>query len=229
MTFTFKSALAATLVASSAFFPSIASAQVAGIATADPLIAIVKAKALGAGYKQIETSYAAYYPQLETKANEIIALQKQLDTNKDNQLSDAEVDAAKKAKNPVLAQIEAKQKESSDLQTPIILARFFVIENITAKYDAALKSVVAAKKINVVMNPNSIVYAPPTIDITQAITDSLDATIPTVPSTPPANWRPTSQNTSEIYQQIAQILEAAARQQQAQQPATPPAAQPQGR
>jgi Skp family chaperone for outer membrane proteins len=230
MTKFIKSAVAAALLAAPMMVSGNAAAQVAGIASADPLIAIAKAKALAAGFNSINTSYASYYTQMDAKSTEIVAMQKQLDVNKDNQLSDDEIAAAQKAKNPVIASIQAKQAELNKLQEPIVLAQYFVIEGITAQYDAALQSVVTAKKISMVLSPEAIIYTTPAGNITQDVTNALDARVPSVAVTPPANWRPTSRQTVTLHQQIMQLLQASAQQSAAQRPApTPPAAQPQSR
>lgn len=210
-----------------------ASAQVSGIATADPTIAIARAKALSAGYQQIQTTYDSYIKQIDGKSAELQTIQKQLDINKDNQLTDAELKAAQDAKNPSWASLVAKQNEINTLREPIIIAQHFVIQNISEQYNAAQQKVITAKKINLIVTPDSLVWAPATADVTTAITEEIDKVIPVVATTPPANWQPTRQ-TAAIHQQIQQLLLASARQQAAQQAAAqpaanPPAAQPQTR
>lgn len=232
MTKIINTVLAAAIVIAPMMVAAGAQAQVAGgIASADPLIAIAKTKALGAGFNQINTSYATYYTQMDAKSNEIVALQKQLDTNKDNQLSEAEIDAAQKAKNPAITAIQAKQAELNKLQEPIVLAQYFVIEGVTAQYDAALQTVVTAKKLSMVLSPEAIIYSTPAGNITQDVTSALDARVPSVAVTPPANWRPTSRQTAQLHQQIMQLLQASAQQSAAQKtPAAKPAVtQPQSR
>jgi Skp family chaperone for outer membrane proteins len=220
-----KITVAASAIATAAFLSVNASAQVSGVAVADPTIAIAKAKALGAGYQQVQTTYDAAIKQIDAKNVEITNFQKQLDTNKDNQISDAEVKAAQDSKAPALTSIVTKQNEVEALRQPIILAQHYVIENISAQYEAAQQKVVTAKKVGIIVSPDSIVWAPQSADITPDITAELDKVVPAVATTPPANWRPTRQ-TAAIHQQIQQLLLASARQQAAQQPA---AAQPQGR
>ncbi len=225
-----KSIISVALAAASIMVSGSASAQVAGgLASADPLFAIAKAKALTAGFNQINTSYASYYTQMEAKTNEIVAMQKQLDVNKDNQLSEDEIAAAQKAKSPVIQSIQTKQAELNKLQEPIVLAQYFVIEGVTAQYEAALQSVVAAKKISMVLSPESVIYSAPAGNITQDVTNAIDSRVPAVAVTPPANWRPTSRQTVQLHQQIMQLFQASAQQAAAQKPATPPAAQPQSR
>ena len=225
-----NTAIVAALLSAAAAVP--ATAQVAGIATSDTSVAIARSKALGTAYQQIGTQYTAVAQQMQTKRQEINTLNAQLDTNKDKELTQAELDVAIKAKSPVLAQIDAKQKEINTLQDPIILAQLFAVEQIAMKYEAAQQAVITAKRINVILAPDAFVWAPESVDVTAAITAELDKAVPSVPITPPAGWRP-SRQIGQLYQQIQQLINVAAQQAQAAAarppaPATP-AAQPDSR
>ena len=210
-----------------------ATAQVSGIATAETSVAIARTKALGSAYQQIGTQYAAVVQQMQTKRQEINSINVQLDTNKDKELTQAELDAAIKAKNPLLTQLDAKQKEINTLQEPIILAQLYAVEQVAVKYEAAQQAVVAAKKISVILAPDAFVWAPEAVDVTSAITAELDKAIPAASITPPAGYRP-SRQIGALYQQIQQLFNNAAQMQAAQaaaaQPrAAAPAAQPESR
>lgn len=210
-----------------------ATAQVSGIATAETSVAIARTKALGTAYQQIGTQYAAVVQQMQTKRQEINSINVQLDTNKDKELTQAELDAAIKAKNPLLTQLDAKQKEINTLQEPIILAQLYAVEQVAVKYEAAQQAVVAAKKISVILAPDAFVWAPEAVDVTSAITAELDKAIPAASITPPAGYRP-SRQIGALYQQIQQLFNNAAQMQAAQaaaaQPrAAAPAAQPESR
>jgi Skp family chaperone for outer membrane proteins len=228
-----KNILAAAFLSAAAISVP-ASAQVAGIATADTAVAITRSKALGTAYQQIGTQYAAVAQQLQAKRTEINNLNAQLDTNKDKELTQAELDVAIKAKNPLLTQLDAKQKEINTLQEPVFLAQLYAVEQIALKYDAAQQAVITAKKINVILAPDAFVWAPEAVDVTAAITAELDKVVPSVPITPPAGWRP-SRQIGALYQQIQQLINAASQQAQAAaaqaRPAAPasPAAQPESR
>ena len=228
-----KNILAAAFLSAAAISVP-ASAQVAGIATADTAVAITRSKALGNAYQQIGTQYAAVAQQLQAKRVEINNLNAQLDTNKDKELTQAELDVAIKAKNPLLTQRDAKQKEINTLQEPVFLAQLYAVEQIALKYDAAQQAVITAKKINVILAPDAFVWAPEAVDVTAAITAELDKVVPSVPITPPAGWRP-SRQIGALYQQIQQLINAASQQAQAAaaqaRPAAPasPAAQPESR
>lgn len=206
-------AVAALLSAAAIAIP--ASAQVAGIATADTSVAIARSKALGTAYQQIGTQYAATAQQMQAKRTEINNLNAQLDTNKDKNLDQAEVDAAVKAKSPLLAQIDTKQKEINALQDPIIRAQLYSVEEIAKRYEAAQQAVITAKKINVILTPEAFVWAPDAVDVTTAITAELDRAVPSVGITPPADWRPSRQGAA-LYQSIQQLFNNAAQLQAAQ-------------
>ena len=226
-----KNIIAATFL-SAAAISAPASAQVAGIATADTAVAITRSKALGTAYQQIGTLYASVAQQLQAKRAEINTLNAQLDTNKDKELTQAEIDVAVKANSPLLKQIDTKQSEINTLQDPIVLAQLYAVEQIALKYDAAQQAVITAKKINVILTPDSFVWAPEAIDVTPAITAELDKAVPSVTITPPSGWRP-SRQIGALYQQIQQLISAATQQAQAaaaaQARSAAPAAQPESR
>lgn len=227
-----KKAITAITLAAATLPMTSANAQVAGIATADTVQAIVQAKAFGLAYRQIGTTYQTYSQQIQTKSQEVNSLNAKLDTNGDKVLDQAEVDAAVKAKNPVLQQIDQKNLEIQQLQLPIAKAQIFAIEAIAKQYDAAQSAVVKAKKINVILAPDAFLYAPKAVDVTPSIVAELDKLLPTVPTTPPAEWKPSRQGAA-IHKQIQTILGQAARiqaAQAAQQKAqAQPAAQPSSR
>lgn len=215
-----NSAFAAALLSAAAFAVP-ASAQVNGIATADTSVAVARSKALGTAYQQIGTQYASFAQQMQQKRKEINDINVQLDSNKDKELTQAELDAAIKAKNPLLTQIDTKQKEINQLQDPIIKAQLYAVEQIAMKYEAAQQAVITAKKINVILAPDAFVWAPDAVDVTTAITAELDKSVPSVAIAPPADWRP-SRQVGQLYQQIQQLFDTAARVQAAQAAAAQP-------
>jgi Skp family chaperone for outer membrane proteins len=223
-----KAATALLLAGAAMAYANTASAQVSGIATADIARAIINAKALGAAYQQIGTTFSGNAGLIQAKQKEMVALQKQLDTNKDNELNQAEMDAAAAAKSPAFVALGAKEEEINQLQAPAIRAQIYAIEMISAKYAAAQQQVITAKKISVILAPDAFLWAPPTVDITGDLTVAIDALVPSVATTPPANWQP-SRSSVGLYQQINQMIDNQARlqaAQAAQQKAATPAATP---
>lgn len=199
-----------------------ASAQVAGIATASPEIAIARAAARNTGYQQISTAYQAQITQASTLRQEVNTLQQSLDTNKDNQLSEAEVQA-----NPsVVQQIQQKEQQVQQIIQPITIAQTYVLDQLAREWDPSLQQVVAAKKINLLLSPDAIQWGPPSVDVTSDIVAALDQRKPTVTTTVPAGWQP-SQQIVQLHQAIQRVMMAAAQQQQAQTQTQQPApAQP---
>lgn len=204
-----------------------AAAQVAGIATTSPEIVIARAAARATGYQQIQTQYAAQITQIGTVRQEIQTLAKSLDTNNDNQLSDAE----RNAKPAVVTQIGQKEQQINTLAQPITIAQTYVLDQLAREYDAARQQVVTAKRIQVMLSPDAIQWAPPAVDVTNDMVAALNTRKPTVTVAVPAGWQPTRE-VYQLQQAVQQILVAAAQQQAAQSqpgaaaPAAAPAAQP---
>jgi len=214
-----KSALAAGLAMTAAIasVPAPVAAQVNGMATSNPTMAILRAAARTNAYQQINTTYAANIQQVNQLNTEITNLQISLDTNKDNQLSDAEITA-----NPtVVQQIQAKEQQAATATQPIAMAQYYAIEQLMNDYVNARNQVLASKKVSVLIAPDAIQYAPDGFDITTDIVAAIDSRLPSVTTTVPAGWQPRRQ-TVEMHQAIQQILvvaaqQAAARQAQQQQ------------
>lgn len=221
-----------TLIAATASIAALAvsapaAAQVAGIATTSPEIVLARAAARATGYQQIGTTYATQIQQIGTVRQEIATLQKSMDTNNDNQLSEAEV----QAKPTVVTQIQQKEQQINTLATPITLAQTYVLDQLAREYDNARQTVVAAKKIQIMVSPDAIQWAPPAVDVTNDMVAALNTRKPTVTTAVPAGWQP-SREILQLQQSVQQILvaaaqqQAAAAQQQAQPAATQPAQQP---
>jgi Skp family chaperone for outer membrane proteins len=224
--------ISAALAAISVPVATAAGAQVTGgIATANPVIAIASSKAFQTANQQIQTTYKSNFDQIEAKLQQRQTVLKTLDKNHDNNVDQAELNAAEKLKSPALKQVDTIEKEIQRLQQPAQIAQVFAIESIAKQYQAAMTKVVTDRRIGVILKPDSFVYAPDAADVTSSITAALDQTVPSVSITPPANYQP-SQTGVELYREIQQLRQLAAAQ-QAQQPAaaaaapTPRPAQPQ--
>lgn len=244
---TYKTILLGCAMIAPALAATAAQAQVGGIAIADPETVILSAKALDAANQQIGTTYKAALDQATARQQalqtELTTLGAPLDTNKDKRLSEDEIAAAQRANSPILARMEAAQKaaqaEASRLSAPATRAQAYAIEQISQRYAAAVKTVVDAKKITLLLSANTVQYNAPTVDVTDEIKAALDVAAPTVPITPPANWQ-AGQQTLQLQQQYQQLIYIAAVRRAQQQaggaaagagipaPATP-AKPPQGR
>ncbi|MCW3849135.1 OmpH family outer membrane protein [Sphingomonas sp. LB-2] len=216
---TFKYLLLAAIAAPAAMVAvaPAAHAQVNGIATADPVSAMYMTKAWQTADQQIRTTFAAQYQQLEAKAAERQKLLAQLDKNGDKQVDDAEL-----AGNPaVKGQVDKIDADMNQLSLPILLAKGFAIDRILERYEEAQRNVVNAKKIGVILAPNSFLYYPDAADVTGAITAELDKLVPTVSIQPVPNRRPSEQAMAVLEQFLR--IDAARAAQAARQPAAPAA------
>ena len=185
-----------------------AAAQVNGIAISNPEAVILQSAARQAAYQQISQQYQAQLQQLSTVRQEASQLERSLDTNSDNQVSDAEIQA-----NPtVVAQIQQKEQQIAQIYQPIQLAQAYAIEQLVADYENAQNQVIQQKKIQMLLSPDVVQYAPENANVTQDILTVLDQRMPSVQTAPPANWQPSRQAVA-LQQRIQQILLGLAQQQ----------------
>lgn len=200
-----------------------ASAQVAGIATADPTVAIYQSKAFIAANQQIQTTYKSQLDQITARNTALEAQLKTfvpaIDSNKDGRVSQDEFDAATAAKVPAAAQWAAAQQaadqQNGALFAPIARAQAYAIEMIINAYPAAQTKVITDKKITVILTQGSLVYAPEAADVTAAIAAEIDKTTPTVSIAAPATWQP-QQQTLQVQQALQQLSAMSARMRAAQ-------------
>ncbi|KRA83682.1 OmpH family outer membrane protein [Altererythrobacter sp. Root672] len=224
-----KNQLFATAALALAVVASPASAQVNGIAVAEPAIAIAASQALQTAFGQISQTYQAQRTQLEQLQSQRQAALKQFDVNNDGQLSEAEATTAQN-NTAARTQIEGLDQQISQVQQPITQARVYALEQVAQQFGPAVQQVVTQHSLQLILSPGQAVYASQAADVTDEIATSLNTLVPAVSTTVPAGWRP-QQQTVSLYQEVQQVLVQAALQQQAQQQqaAQPQAAQPQGR
>lgn len=217
--------LAAALGATGTFAAGAATAQVSGIAVADPEAAVANSKAWAAARTQIASTYKAQLDQANSRRQAI--------TNELNPLVQAYQKAAaapgaseatlRPQAQAIQSKEQAGQAELQRLTQPASRAQAYAIEQISAKLPDAVNAAVRAKSVSLLLRPNAAMFAQPTADITAAITAELDRTVPTVSITPPANWQPGQQG------QQAGAAPAAATAAPATAPAATPARRPTGR
>ena len=205
--------LAAAAVALSAVAASPAAAQATSIGIADPALAIASSTPLQNAYQQIATTYEAQRGQLAQLQQQREGLIRQFDTDGDGQLNEAEQTAAA-ANTSVRQQIEALDQNIGTIQNPIAAAQIYALEQLLQQFNPAVEQVVAARGVQMILTPGVAVYAGQGTDLTGAIRDAVNQLAPAVATTPPAGWQPQRQ-TVELYQEVMQILQIAAIQQQA--------------
>ncbi len=175
--------------------PSLSYAQAAqGIAVADIQGAVQKSAAFITAMNQMKTTYAAPIATFEARSK---VLQAEI-----NPLVTA-FQAAQKANTPqatlqtqytaIQTKQQAAQAELQRLSAPIARAQGYVEEQIGAKLEAAIKSAMVTRKVNLVISPQAAISYQPSVDITDAVVTELNRTVPTVGITPPAGWQPGGQ------------------------------------
>ena len=216
--------LASASLAATVFAAAPASAQVQGnIAVVNTPLAIAQTNALRTAFQQVGATYQSQITTIQQRQQQIETLLTQLDTNSDGGLDEAEQTAAQST--PQWQQIQQIEQEVGQLTNQIDLARVYALEQILRQYSPALQQVVTQNQVQMVVAPDSVIYAVPAADMTTKVVAALNTAVPSVQTTPPAGWQPSRQSVS-VYQQVQQIF-AIAQQQQAQ--AQQPAQQPNGR
>ena len=220
----FASLLAAASISTAAAIAVPASAQVQGnMATVNLPAAVINTNAFVTAYQQIATTYKPQLDTIRAREQEAQTLLQQLDTNSDNQFDEAEQRAAQGSAQQT--RLQAIEQEVTQLTDQVEAARVYAVEQILVQYRPALEQVVQQLNVQVILSPESVIYAPPQANITQQVTAALNTRVPSVAIVPPQNWRP-SRNVVAVYQQIQQTL-AAAQAIQAQQQAAQAAQQQQ--
>ena len=203
------------ILAAAAALP--AQAQVQGnVATVDIPRTIIGTTAFQTAYEQVNTTYAAQNELRRTKAQERQTMLAKFDKNGDKQVDDTEQQAMQKS--PDFSKLQTLEQEIQGLSNQIDSARVYAIEQIIMQYPAALQDVTTKQQIKFVIEPSSLLFAPPEADITQQVTAALNTKVPAVGVVPPSGWQPSREGV-QIFQDIQQRLAIAAQLAQQQQAA----------
>jgi Skp family chaperone for outer membrane proteins len=206
---------AGLILAAAAALP--ASAQVQGnMATVDIPRTIIGTTAFQTAYEQVNTTYAQQNELRRAKAQERQTMLAKFDKNGDKQVDDAEQAAMQKS--PDFPKLQTLEQEIAGLNNQIDGARVFAVEQIIMQYPSALQDVTTKDQIKFVIDPSTLLFAPPEADITAKVTAALNARVPAVGVVPPSGWQPSREGV-QIYQEIQQRLIAATIAQQQQQAA----------
>lgn len=218
MTMIKKLLLAAALATPAAVVATAATAQVSGVAVADPQAAIANTKAWTTARTQIEGTYKTQLDQAEARRRAIATELQPLVTAYQNaaRAPGASEASLRPQAQAIQSRETAANQELGRLTAPAQRAQAYAIEQIQAQLNTAVQNAVRARNVSLLLSPQAAIFAQPAADITPAITTELDRLVPSVNTTPPANWQPGQQG------------------QAAAAPATVPAAtgsrrQPQGR
>jgi len=220
----FASALATTGIAATT-----ATAQVGGVAVADPQAAIANSRAWTTARGQIQTTYKTQLDQAETRrqaiANELRPLVQAFETAR--AAPNANQQALQTQAQTIQTREQAANAELQRLTLPAQRAQAYAIEQIQAQLGTAVQSAVRARNVSLLVSPQAVLFQQPTADITAAITTELDRLVPTVNTTPPANWQPGQQGAAGGAPAAAGAAPAPGAAPAAATPA--PAARPRGR
>ncbi|WP_301749852.1 OmpH family outer membrane protein [uncultured Erythrobacter sp.] len=209
---------AGLVLAATAALP--AQAQVDGrMASVDVTRTIIGTTAFQTSYEQVNTTYAQQNELRRTKALERQTMLAKFDKNADKQVDETEQAAMQKSAD--FPKLQALEQEIQGLSNQIDGARVFAIEQIIMQYGSALQDVTTADQIKVVLDPGTVLFAVPEMDITPKVTAALNARVPAVGVVPPAGWQPSREGV-QVYQEIQQRLAMAAQMQQQQQAAPAP-------
>jgi Skp family chaperone for outer membrane proteins len=194
--------LLAAAVAVPGLIAATAPAAAQSVAVLDPDAAIGNSNAWKTAAQSIQTTYKAQIDQAQTRqtalGNELKPLITPIDTNKDGQLSQAELQAAQSSNPNALRALQTKeqsaQQELQRLLLPVNRAKAYALEQISNHEDEAVSNVVKQRRITVLLRPEATFVADPSADVTGAVTAELDRLITApVSVTPPANWQPGQQ------------------------------------
>lgn len=219
--------LAPVMLAASAALAVPAAAQVQGpMASLDVTRTVLGSNSLAKAYTDINQSYAQQNELVRTKGTERQTILRAFDKDGNGQVDDAELEAAQK--DPQFAKLQTLEQEITQITNQVNAARIYAIEQILEQISPSLQQVVADKKIQLVIDPGSVLYAPASADITQDVVNALNTRLPSVSITPQEGWQP-SRPGVQMFQEVQQLLVAVQRQQQQQQQQTGGAEAPVGR
>ena len=186
-------ALAATAITASAVAttPAFAQARLA-VATADVDAAVQQSAAFTAAVPLIQTTYAA---QIQARATRATALQTELQglgavAQGEQARSPQNAAALTAAINAYQTRQAAAQQELQTLSAPIDLAVTYVREQITLKLSDAVRAATTARRVDVLLSNEAVVWRADTADITSAVVAELNRLVPSAQVVPPAGYQP---------------------------------------
>jgi Skp family chaperone for outer membrane proteins len=222
----------APLVLVAAATPAAAQSKL-GIAVVNVDAAIGNSAAAQTASQQMQVTYKASIDSLNARTT---ALQTELKQKQDALQAALKAAGAKPTpaqQQALQAQYEAYQKrgqeaqaELQQLEQPIALARSYVIEQISAKLEAGLKSVMTKNKVDLLLKDESALAYQPGVDLTNALITELNTLVPTVGIVPPQGWRPGQQQQAPAAAAPAAPAAAAPAPAAGAPAATPPATTP---
>ncbi|TSB01604.1 OmpH family outer membrane protein [Sphingorhabdus contaminans] len=169
------------------------------VAIADMQEAVARSSAYTAAIAQIKTTYASQITQAETRSKLLSA---------ELQPLFAAYQAAAKAPNPNEATLskqlndlqkreQAARDEIAKLSAPIDRANAYAQEQISARLEDAVNAAMSKRQVGLLLQPQAAIKSTATFDLTSDISSELNALLPSVSITPPANWQPGKGDSSQ--------------------------------
>lgn len=213
-------------VASGVVAPAMAQ-TVQGIGVADQRRAVIESAAFVNANTARPTTYKAQYDAAQAKSNQIRTQLEPLVTKFNADVQAPNANANQAALQQQLVQIQGLREQGSqevqEILQPVALSEAYVLEQISDKFDAAVRSAMTKRKISVVFEVGSTLAHNDAYDLTKDITAELNAAIPSAQLVPPQGWLPRQQREQQARQAAATGAAPAAA------PAAPAAQQPEGR
>lgn len=186
--------LFAALAASTFLVPAVASAQ----ALPAPVIAIVNIQRAQTQCNACKTALT----QLETQLNGLKALQASLEAPLRTEGAALEAAAGALAGKPADAALKARatafENKRNDAERQITARdktfqanRAFVLQQINTKLEPAVVSVLAKRGASVMLDTTQVIRSAPALDVTADVIAALNATLPSISTTAPAQAAPT--------------------------------------
>ena len=198
-----KALLASFALAAPMIVGGQAHAQARSVAVVDLDAAVGRTTAYTTANSQIQTTYKAQIDQANARTATLQAeIQPLVNAyNAARSAANATPQSVQPSATALQAKQNAAQQELNRLLQPVQLARAYVIEQIGAQVDAAIKAAMRARNVDLVVAPNATVSYQPSADITAAVTAELNRLVPSVQIVPPAGWQPGQQQAPAQQQQ----------------------------
>jgi len=168
---------------------------VQGIAVANLAAAISNSNAARTAAQQRPVTYKPQLDAYQARGQQIQAQLKPLyeKLERDSKAPNANR-AALEQQAAAIQQIEENaQRELNEMLRPVAYSEAYVTEQIEEKMDASVKAVMAAKRVTVLLKPESVyVITDKSNDITQDILAEINRQVPTAQLVPPQGWEPRS-------------------------------------
>lgn len=162
------------------------------VATADVDAAVQQSAAFTTAITQMQTTYAAQITARNTRAQalqtELQALQTAAVTEQNRQPRNAT--AYQAAVTAFQTRQNAAQQELRTLSQPIDLAIAYVREQITLRLAEAVRAATTARRVDVLLTNEGVIWRNDSADMTAAIVTELNRLVPNVQIVPPQGYEP---------------------------------------